>query len=273
MSWPFSFQPFTALVFLGGGALGASAVAFFVVPPQRNPELPSQLPTQALPHASTPTDRREPTAKSQAPQALDQRTSASDRSDALDPPDDAAAGRDSEERAAADHDEPEGASLSDSIARLEAEYQLMVRKAARMQNELNALQAKTNGSAKIEPSAVALPPLPSPPLYAEAAQPTSLAPHNEVPSGVASSDNTTILVNAPVQNQQLVVVNNYTPIWVSSGDYQTPTPEPKPVTTSPYGLSIVHQRAINSPLSTQSRVLGTPVSPWAPIDISQHHNP
>lgn len=219
---------------------------------------------------------------------------------------------DSDEEIAAfmlEHSE-HGHSLSDSLSHLETEYKAMLARTERMEAELLALKIDRLEKQIQEASSAALAGQTSAELArpqqtatqgqwlaAENDLPTASAPNNvnsgssagqtityaaqTTSSGQPDTDNTITQTN---QNQ--TVVYSYVPIVVGTGlvsngrlannqttNNQGQTANGYTSDRSLYQMGMQQQRAIRSPLSAQSTALGTPLSPWAPIDMSKHHNP
>lgn len=208
-------------------------------------------------------------------------------------------------------DSEQGHSLSDSLARLEAEYKAMLARTDRIEGELLAMKVdrleqelqKANAQAAEQQAAAARQEAAAREHAQQASsQELSLSAENgstnafeqgefnqagRAPAPAQTTayaaqttsygepDNSTTIT----QSNQMVVYN-YVPIVVNTEQMQTDQTDKQnrgktthTSTRSLYGLSMQHQRAIRSPLSTQSTALGTPSSPWAPIDMSKHHNP
>lgn len=208
-------------------------------------------------------------------------------------------------------DSEQGQSLSDSLARLEAEYKAMLARTDRIEGELLAMKVdrleqelqKANAQAAEQQAAAARQEAVAREHAQQASsQEVSLSAENgstnafeqgefnqagraPAPAQTAAYAAQTTSYGEPdnsttiTQSNQMVVYN-YVPIVVNTEQMQTDRTDKQnrgktahTSTRSLYGLSMQHQRAIRSPLSTQSSALGTPSSPWAPIDMSKHHNP
>lgn len=208
-------------------------------------------------------------------------------------------------------DSEQGHSLSDSLARLEAEYKAMLARTDRIEGELLAMKVdrleqelqKANAQAAEQQAAAARQEAVAREHAQQASnQEVSLSAENgstnafeqgefnqagraPAPAQTAAYAAQTTSYGEPdnsttiTQSNQMVVYS-YVPIVVNTEQIQTDQTDKQnqgktahTSTRSLYGLSMQHQRAIRSPLSTQSTALGTPSSPWAPIDMSKHHNP
>ncbi len=184
-----------------------------------------------------------------------------------------------------DTDSLEGESLAESLARLEQEYRLMLLRTERLELALleDRQRALESSLAKMEsnqalgdqPPAQPVPALQAAPSdHLASTQPVSNEAIGESDDDWENDDNY-LYKDASLQDDAQVVIVNYAPVvYVAGGDHHRPhsgnhrTPQSKASS-----LSVQHQRAIRSPITTQSRLLGTPRSPWAPIDMSKHNNP
>jgi len=174
---------------------------------------------------------------------------------------------------AQDDDPGTGAWLADSLAQLEEKYQAMKQRSSALTRETPDAEALFESPAPDQPTqtgiedALALnEPTLVPPAQTDQPPPTdpALTPPATVATAPAAlqnyiaqadiTQNTTATTNVTQVNQTLLVgyLPLLVPVPVSSGSTASPAaPTPAPLTVKPW----------------------TGLSPWAPIDMSRHHNP